>query len=129
MLEAQRINRSGAVRVAHLGDLAHHKLLLVSSHAGASLGVLVGPDQQLDQAGDGPLLAQSAVIGRAQGQVTDQTDGRLEVEEKGTFFWSMMIRISDRPIYWPTDICVYRFVSICFIYRQLNHDLHKCSFF
>ena len=76
-----------AVCLAHLGDLAHHKLLLVSSHTGASLGVLVGPDQQLDQAGDGPLLTQRAVIGRAQGQVTDQTDGCLEVEEKGKKIW------------------------------------------
>ena len=74
---------------------AYHKLLLVPSHAGASLGVLVGPDQQLDQSGDGALLTQSAVIGRAQGQVSDQTDGRL-VEEKGMgvhlFVWSMMVR-------------------------------------
>lgn len=61
--------------------VTHHKLLLVASHAGAPLGVLVSPDQQLDQAGNGALLTQSTVVGRAEGQVADETDGGLEWEE------------------------------------------------
>lgn len=60
--------------------VTHHKLLLVASHAGAPLGVLVSPDQQLDQAGNGALLTQSTVVGRAEGQIADETDGGLEWE-------------------------------------------------
>lgn len=45
--------------------VTHHKLLLVASHAGAPLGVLVGPDEQLDQTGNGSLLPQSTVVGWA----------------------------------------------------------------
>lgn len=52
---------------------SYHKLLLRASHAGASLCVLVCSDQQLDQSGNGPLLSEGSVVGRAQGQVTDQT--------------------------------------------------------
>lgn len=51
----------------------YHKLLLRSSHAGASLCVLVRSDQQLDQSGDGALLPQGSVVCGAQGQVADQT--------------------------------------------------------
>lgn len=46
---------------------SYHKLLLCASHAGASLRVLVGSDQQLDQSGDGALLPQGGVVGGAQG--------------------------------------------------------------
>lgn len=66
--------------------VTHHKLLLVASHAGAPLGVLVSSDEQLDQPGDGALLPQSAVVGRTQSQVADQTncgldgEGRFELE-------------------------------------------------
>lgn len=49
----------------------HHKLLLGASHGGASLGVLVSPHEQLDQSGDGTLLAQRCVIGWTKRQVTD----------------------------------------------------------
>ena len=56
-----------------LSVCAHHKLLLRASHACTSLCVLVGSDQQLDQPGDGPMLPQRSVVGRAQSQVTDQT--------------------------------------------------------
>ena len=57
-----------------LSVCSHHKLLLCASHAGASLCVLVCSDQQLNQSGDGSLLPQRGVVGRAQRQVTDQTD-------------------------------------------------------
>ena len=39
--------------------------------------VLEGPDEEVDEAGDGPVLPEGGVVGRAQGQVTDQTDHRL----------------------------------------------------
>lgn len=60
--------------------VTHHKLLLVASHAGTPLGVLVGPDEQLDQTGDGPLFPQSAVIGWTQSQVADEAHCGLERE-------------------------------------------------
>lgn len=60
----------------------HHKLLLVASHASAPLCVLVSPDQQLHQPGNGALLTQSAVVRRAEGQVADEANGGLEWEEK-----------------------------------------------
>lgn len=63
--------------------VTHHKLLLVASHAGAPLGVLVSSDKQLDQPGDGALLPQSAVVGRTQSQVADQTNCGLD--EEGRF--------------------------------------------
>lgn len=51
--------------------MTHHKLLLCSTHGGASLSVLMGPDQKLHQAGNGTLLSERGVVGRAQRQVTD----------------------------------------------------------
>lgn len=44
-------------------SVSYHKLLLGASHGGASLGVLVGSDQQLHQSGDGPLLTQRGMVG------------------------------------------------------------------
>lgn len=61
-----------------VGWVTYHKLLLVASHAGAPLGVLVSPDEQLDQSWDGSLLPQSTVVGWAKSQVTDQTNCGLE---------------------------------------------------
>lgn len=58
--------------------VSHHKLLLVASHAGAPLGVLVSPDKQLDQARDGSLLPQSTVVGWAKSQVPDQAHRGLD---------------------------------------------------
>jgi len=61
--------------------ITHHKLLLVASHTGAPLGVLVSPDEQLDQAGNGSLLPQSTVVGWAKRQVADQTNCSLDMGE------------------------------------------------
>lgn len=61
-----------------VGLVTHHKLLLVASHAGAPLGVLVSPDEQLDQSGDGSLLPQSTVVGWTKSQVADQTNRGLD---------------------------------------------------
>lgn len=52
--------------------MTHHKLLLCSTHGGASLSVLMGPDQKLHQAGNGTLLSERGVVGGAQCQVTDK---------------------------------------------------------
>lgn len=60
--------------------VTHHKLLLVASHAGAPLGILVSSDKQLDQPGDGALLPQSAVIGWTKSQVADKTHRGLDRE-------------------------------------------------
>lgn len=68
-----------------VGLVTHHKLLLVASHAGAPLGVLVSPDQQLHQSGDGSLLPQSAMIGWAKSQVADQTNCGLDRGEFNIF--------------------------------------------
>ena len=65
----------------------YHKLLLVASHAGAPLGVLVSPDKQLDQAGDGSLFPQSTVVGWAKSQVPDQTNCGLD---QGKIKYSML---------------------------------------
>lgn len=54
--------------------MTHHKLLLCSTHGGASLSVLMGPDQKLHQAGNGTLFSERGVVGGAQCQVTDQPD-------------------------------------------------------
>lgn len=59
--------------------VTHHKLLLIASHTGAPLGVLVSPDEQLDQSGDGALLTQSTVVGWTKSQVADETDCGLEL--------------------------------------------------
>lgn len=61
--------------------VTHHKLLLIASHTGAPLGVLVSPDEQLDQSGDGALLTQSTVVGWTKSQVADETDCGLELEK------------------------------------------------
>lgn len=42
-----------------------------------ALGILVGLDQQLDQAGDDRSLLQWGMVGWAQGQVPDQANGCL----------------------------------------------------
>lgn len=63
-----------------VGMVTHHKLLLVASHAGAPLGILVSPDEQLDQPGDGALLPQSAVVGWTESQVADKTNCGLDEE-------------------------------------------------
>lgn len=64
--------------------VTHHKLLLVASHAGAPLGVLVSSDEQLHQPGDGALLPQGAVVGWTKSQVADETDGGLEGGGEGS---------------------------------------------
>ena len=83
----------------------YHKLLLVSSHAGASLCILVGSYQQLNQSGDGSVFTQSTVIGRAQRQVTDQTHGGLGGREEGHL----------RGL-WVTDIYINTLSALVFIY-------------
>lgn len=50
-------------------------LLCARSHV--ALGILVGLDQQLDEAGNDRGLLQWGMVGRAQGQVPDQADGCL----------------------------------------------------
>lgn len=45
------------------------------------LGILVGFEQQIDQAGDRSCIPQRGLVLRAQGQVTDQADGRLKDKE------------------------------------------------
>ncbi len=60
------------------GLITHHKLLLVASHACAPLGVLVSPDEQLDQSRNSSLLPQSTVVGWAESQVADQTNCGLD---------------------------------------------------
>lgn len=60
--------------------VTYHKLLLVASHAGAPLGILVSSDEQLDQPGDGALLPQSAVVGWTESQVADKTNCGLNRE-------------------------------------------------
>lgn len=62
--------------------VTHHKLLLVASHAGAPLGILVSSDEQLDQPGDGALLPQSAVVGWTKSQVADETHRGLDRDGK-----------------------------------------------
>lgn len=63
------INKKEAKGV--VGLVTHHKLLLIASHAGAPLGVLVSPDKQLHQSGDGSLFPQSTVVGWTKSQVAD----------------------------------------------------------
>lgn len=65
--------------------ITHHKLLLVSSHTGAPLGVLVSPDKQLNQSRDRSLLPQSAVIGWAKSQVANQTNCGLNMGKMASF--------------------------------------------
>lgn len=60
--------------------VTHHKLLLVASHAGAPLGILVSSDEQLDQPGDSALLPQSTVVGWTKSQVADKTHRGLNRE-------------------------------------------------
>lgn len=79
---------------------SHHKLLLCASHASASLCVLMCSDQQLNQSGDGTLLPQRSVVGRAQSQVTDQTNCSLREEQlrvnQAPFKMSNLHRKSDQ---------------------------------
>ena len=42
------------------------------------LRVLVGPDEQVDDSRQGPVLSERGVVGWAQGQVSDQTDHGLD---------------------------------------------------
>lgn len=46
-----------------------------------SLGILVGLDQQLNQAGNDRSLLQRGMVGWAQGQIPDQTNGCLARKE------------------------------------------------
>lgn len=55
-------------------------LLCACSHV--ALGILVGLDQQLDEAGNDRCLLQWGMVGWAQGQIPDQADGCLA--RKGT---------------------------------------------
>lgn len=64
-------NSAALKKTADHVTMTHHKLLLCSTHGGASLSVLMGPDQKLHQAGNGTLLSERGVVGRAQRQVTD----------------------------------------------------------
>lgn len=70
-------NSAALKKTADHVTMTYHKLLLCSTHGGASLSVLMGPDQKLHQAGNGTLLSERGVVGRAQCQVTDQPDGGL----------------------------------------------------
>lgn len=85
-------------------------LLRASSHM--ALGVLVGLDQQLDEAGDDRCLLQWGMVGWAQGQIPDQADGCLVRKRKtirgiswasgGSQFPSIIsspiISLSSRPV-------------------------------
>ena len=57
-------------------------LLPALVHTGA-LRVLVGPDEELHDAGDGTVLAEGGVVSGAQGQVTDQSDHSLDQRPPG----------------------------------------------
>lgn len=63
------------------GSHGHHQLthrvglLCACSHV--ALGILMGLDQQLDEAGDDGCFLQWGMVGRAQGQVPDQANGCL----------------------------------------------------
>ena len=41
------------------------------------VSVLEGPDEEVDEPGDGAVLAEGRVVGRAEGQVADQSDHGL----------------------------------------------------
>lgn len=55
-------------------------LLCACSHV--ALGILVGLDQQLDEAGNDCCLLQWGMVGWAQGQIPDQADGCLAKKGK-----------------------------------------------
>ena len=57
-------------------------LLAALVHTGA-LRVLVGPDEELHDAGDSAVLPERGVVSGAQGQVTDQTHHRLDERPPG----------------------------------------------
>lgn len=69
----------------------HHKLLLCTPHGSSSLSILVGSDEQLDQSRDGTLFSERCMVGRAQSQITDQTNCSLN-EKMVCFFFSMDIK-------------------------------------
>lgn len=54
-----------------------HRVGLLCACSHMALGILVGLDQQLDQAGDDRGLLQWGMVGWAQGQVPDQANGCL----------------------------------------------------
>lgn len=54
-----------------------HRVGLLCACSHMALGILMGLDQQLDEAGDDRCLLQWGVVGWAQGQIPDQADGCL----------------------------------------------------